>query len=475
MREANDQQLPVVGIGIFYSFNNPIKLDLVKDDAGNPLRITVPIQDKNIWVQVFKYMVGNVPVYLMDTDVEENDLSNRKITQDLYVLDKEIRLKQELILGIGGLRVLEALNIHPQIYHLNEGHSAFLALELIRQEMQSHKVGLDEALVIARKKIVFTNHTLVAAGHDTYSNDLVALMLTGYAQELGIPVADVVELGLVQESSTFSMTMLSLRMAGKINAVSKLHAKKAADIWTNHPMIPITNGIHIPTWDIVKDLKNHHQCKKELLDFIGQQANIHWEPNQLVLGWARRLVEYKRPLAIFENLKRLISITKNTQYPVRIVFSAALHQSNAHGYELARQLDELIKTVGDSIVFIPKYVFNMDLAKKMVSGCDVWLNTPVVGFEACGTSGMKAALNGVLPCTTADGWVDEVSLDQIGWTLDSDHLGESILDVLERDVVPMYYTEPELWQQHMQNARNLVLQEFTATRMLTEYTHKLYL
>mgnify|MGYP001570247206 CR=1 FL=1 len=441
LKEASDQNLPVVAVGLMYG-----------DTRLSPvLEIDVPIQDQDIRVKVYKHMVGVIPVYLLSCSGK------------LYTTDKETRLKQEIILGIGGLRALEALGIHPIAYHLNEGHSAFLALELIRHEMQEHKIGFEEAIIIARKRIIFTNHTLVAAGREVCSNDLVALMLAGYAQELGVPVAEVVKLGLVQESSTFSMTMLSLRMSEKINAVSKLHAKKAAEIWTDHPMIAVTNGIHLKTWDQVGEnlISGHQRQKQKLIKDFG------WDPKTLVLGWARRFVEYKRPLAILENLDRLQTL------PVKIIFSGEPHESDVKGHEMLDTLLNLIKTkIGDQVVYIPNY--NLEIAKHMVSGCDVWLNTPIVGFEACGTSGMKAALNGTLPCSTRDGWVDEAELYGLGWILENENLGQNILDILERDIVPMYYHRPDQWQSHMKNARDMAINQFSTTRMLSEYLDKLY-
>ena len=447
LREANDQNVNIVAIGLFYDFNNSIELDPI-------LQVDVPIQDKKIKIQVYKYLVGSIPVYL---------LSSPPITHKLYVADKETRLKQEIILGIGGLRALEALKIHPVAYHLNEGHSAFLALELIRHEMQERKIGFADAIAIARQRIIFTNHTLVAAGREVYSNDLVALMLTDYAQELGVPVAEIVKLGLVQESSAFSMTMLSLRMAETVNAVSKLHAQKAVEIWSDHPMTYVTNGIHIPTWDRTGEdvVEGHKTQKGKLLKSLG------WDPKTLVLGWARRFVEYKRPLAILEDLDRFRHL------PVKIIFSGEPHESDIRGKELLQVLRELIKTkIGDMAVYIPDY--NLEIAKQMVSGCDVWLNTPIVGFEACGTSGMKAALNGTLPCSTRDGWVDEAEFYGVGWILDNDHLDENILDVLEHDIVPMYYGQPDQWRKHMKNAREMIINQFSTTRMLGEYLDKLY-
>jgi glucan phosphorylase len=463
LKEINDQKFPIIGVGLFYDLENPVKLDPI-------LKIDVPIQDRQVKAQVYKYEVGTVPVYLLSTNVEENNPKDRQITSKLYIADKETRLKQELILGIGGLRALEALAIHPIAYHLNEGHSAFLALELIRHEMQERKIGLEEAVAISRKRIIFTNHTLVAAGREIYSNDLVSLLLSGYAREVGIPVTDAVRLGLIQESSEFSMTMLSSRMSDSVNAVSKLHFKKASEIWTDHPpMTYVTNGIHIPTWDRTgENVVEEHQKQKELL-----LSALNWDPHTLTLGWARRFVEYKRPLAIFDYLDRFISIARNSDRPVKIIFSGEPHENDILGKKLLGILLDLIKTkIGDIAAYLPNY--DMRIAKNLVAGCDVWLNTPVVGFEACGTSGMKAALNGTLPCSTRDGWIDEIDLYKIGWVLNNDHLAENILDVLEYDIVPMYYKNPEIWQKHMKNARSMIKNQFSTTRMLRDYQERLY-
>jgi starch phosphorylase len=473
LREAADQNFPIIGVGLFYDYQNPVKLDFVLDNQGNPLRIEVPIQDRRIKVQVFVYMVGPNPVYLLNTNISENAPADRQITNRLYVDDKETRLKQELVLGLGGQRVLETLKISPSLYHLNEGHSAFLVLELIRHQMRQHQQDFEEAVAAVKEKVVFTNHTLVVAGREVYSNDLVAMMLAGYAEDLGIPISKVIDLGLVQESSSFSMTMFSLRLAGKINAVSKIHAKKAAEVWADHPMISITNGVHVGTWDIVKDLARHSICKQNLLQYIKQETGIDWKPEHLLLGWARRFVEYKRPLAILDNLQWFKNIAKNSQYPVKIVFSGELPADDERSNFLHQKLADLIKNeIGDCAVFLPHY--NMNIGKILVAGCDVWLNTPIVGFEACGTSSMKAALNGVLPASTKDGWIDEVDLTGLGWLLESDHLSENILEVLEKQIVPFYYQHPSEWQNYMRRARDLILQNFTTTRMLREYQEKLY-
>jgi len=473
LRQAADENFPMVAIGLFYDFNNHVKLENLMDDQDHPLLVTVPIQDRQIKVQVFVYKVGSNPVYLLNTNIEENGSGDREITNKLYIDDKETRIKQELVLGLGGQRVLEALDIHPSVYHFNEGHSAFLVLELIRHQMRLHQQSFEEAIVNVKSRIVFTNHTLVVAGREVYSRNLIALMLSGYAEDVGVPVSEFIKLGLVPESSSFSMTMFALRLAGRSNAVSQIHAQKAAEVWPDHPMTAITNGVHVGTWDIVKDLKNHSVHKQKLLQHIKDQTGVSWQPDQLLLGWARRFVEYKRPLAILDNLEWFLKIAKNSQYPVKVVFSGELPADDERGNQLHQKLADLIADgIGDSAVFLPDY--HMNLAKTLVAGCDVWLNTPVVGFEACGTSGMKAALNGTLPCSTKDGWIAEVNLNGIGWLLESDHLSENILEVLEKDIVPMYYQQPAKWQEHMVQARNLILNDFSTKRMLSEYRQKLY-
>ena len=230
IREANDQHWPVVGVGLYYNFDNLNHVQPLLNQDHTKLILTVPIADREVKFQVIQYSVGDIPVYLLDTNLEENSPSDRTISRKLYVADKETRLKQEILRGIGGERTLDALGIFPSVYHLNEGHSAFLALELIHDEIQEKKVSFDSALQSIRKKIVFTNHTLVAAGREVYSSDLVSLALTQYAANVGMPVSQIVQLGLVQDSSAFSMTILSLRLAGKVNAVSRLHAQQASDI-----------------------------------------------------------------------------------------------------------------------------------------------------------------------------------------------------------------------------------------------------
>ena len=495
VREAADRGLPMVAVGLYYHIGyrpgEPIApasvgLEPVVGAKGERVTVKVPIEDRLVHIQAWKWRRAKLDVLLLDTDIEANASADRRITDRLYVDDKQTRLKQQVVLGIGGMRVLEKLDIHPSVYHLNEGHSAMLTLELVRHEMTERGLGFDEAKQFARRRTVLTNHTLVPAGNENFSNDLVSTVLSRYAEELTVPVSELVKLGLVQESSIFSMTMLAFRMSAIINSVSRLHAKKAKDIWTDHPMAAVTNGIHIPTWDrIASDVSApgafwniHQERKRALLDRIAADTGRTWGPDDLLLGWARRIVSYKRPLAVLEDLQRFAALARNADRPVRIVFAGNPHPSDEAGQALKAQLQKLIDgELKDVLAFLPQY--DLATAPLLVGGCDVWLNTPVVGFEACGTSGMKAALNGALPCSTRDGWVAEAELFGVGWTLQSDHVATDVLDVLERDIAPMYYARgadgvPASWETHMRNARDMALNQFSATRMLKGYVETLY-
>jgi starch phosphorylase len=387
--------------------------------------------------------------------------------------------------------MLKALSIHPSIYHMNEGHSALLALEVAHHEMEEYKKGFMEELEYAKQHIVFTNHTLIAAGNDMFNVGMISALINDYSRQVELPTTDIINFGLIRESSLFSMTTLALDMSCKINAVSKLHARKALEIWPNHPMMAITNGIHIGRWDKIKiqnskfkiqneELwKKHQENKKELLNLIKNETGQVWGEDDLLIGWARRMVAYKRPMSLFSNKERLLNILKDKKRPLRIVISGSAHQSDIEGAEMLEVLRKMIEfTFKGFVVYLPNY--NLQVAKVMTAGCDVWLNTPVVGFEACGTSGMKACLNGALPCSTKDGWVDEVDLSGIGWILEDDNLTDSLLNIIDQQIIPLYYFRdknniPGGWIENMIKARLLILDHFNTTRMLKEYISLMYL
>lgn len=498
VKEAGDREFPLVAVGLYYhegyvcqkidqngtiveacEIRTPEDSGLleVNDDQGKRIIIKLPIHDRHISVQAWKYVYKNVPLFLLDTNVSENSTEDRMITNRLYVSDKETRLKQEMVLGIGGIRLLEALSIHPSVFHLNEGHSAMLILDLMRHEMKKHQVNFQDAIGHAKRHVVFTNHTLVNAGNEVFSNDLVSMMLQKYAEELQVPASEIVNLGLIQDSSRFSMTMLSLRIANKINAVSKIHQKKANEIWTDHRMEQITNGVHVPTWDgdVGADIRSYHSAQKNLLlSYLAKKRSIQWGSDDFIIGWARRMVSYKRPLALFQDVEKFKNLAAIQGKPVRVVVSGFAPPGDIDGALLLQQIQHLSQNeLRDFIVYLPNY--NLELARLMVAGCDVWMNTPVVGFEACGTSGMKAALNGTIPVSTKDGWVEEAELFRVGWIVDNENINKSIFHLLESEILPMYYQQPSEWVEHMQNARVMALSQFSATRMLREYIEKMYL
>lgn len=497
VREAADQNVPLVAVGLYYSegfahkelspegrvvdlheFKTPQEagLSLVKNQNGETLIVKVPIGQGLVRVKVWEKTVKNVKVYLLDTKVPENTEADQHITDTLYITDLETRFKQEMVLGIGGLRAILAMGHHPVHYHLNEGHSALLIYELIHHEMKEHGLDFEAARSLARERILFTNHTLVVAGHDVFSNDLVSLLIAKYAEEIAVPVKTLVDLGLVQQSTTFSMTILAMRAAEKVNAVSKLHAKKAVEMWKDHPMIPITNGIHIPTWDKVgeRDIwEAHRDNKRKLLAVVEKTTGTAWDERALLLGWARRMAGYKRPLALVERLKQFGEMARDEERPVHVVFSGISHPADEDGRELLEELQyRLVSDLKGVAVYLPHY--NLELAGLMTAGCDVWINTPVVGFEACGTSGMKAALNGNLPLSTRDGWMDEVEMFGIGWELPDSDLTNRMMEVLKDQIIPMYYDKndrgiSEKWLTMMKNARALILNEFSMGRALQQY------
>jgi glucan phosphorylase len=499
IKEAASQNFPFVGVGLYYhegysrrqtNSHPPQKtspqdfgLNLVVNEKNEPVLVEIPIQDRLVYAQAWRWQEERVAVYLLDSNVSQNTPADQQITNRLYTADKETRIEQELILGIGGLRLLKALKINPAVYHLNEGHSAFLVLELVKQLMDRQEMDFIQACRLAREQVVFTNHTLLPTGREIYNNDLIAAMLNQYAETLKVPVTEIVSLGLVKDSSLFSMTLFSLQFSARMNAVSSLHAQEAAKVWTNHPMEQITNGIFLPRWNQVQSSNpaqlwpKHQENKKKLLKVIQEKTGVSWEENTLLVGWARRLVPYKRPLAVLGDIPKLKAIAQKQDQPLRLVFAGLCHGDDPEKENLLTQLQEILRELPQIAVFLPGY--NIQLAQLLTAGCDIWLNTPVVKSEACGTSGLKAALNGVLPVSTKDGWIDEVELFGIGWIVDDANVTPSLLQILEHQVAPMYYQHlkdpsDSDWLRHMKNARELIINEFSLSRTLRQYFEKLY-
>ena len=518
IKELYDQKIPAFGVSLCYRDRYPgnkviekdqifskeitpqaVGLEEVLDKDGKPLIVNVPIQDTDVFARVWLWQKDSIPVYLLDTDCVENIPEHRAITHKLYIANKETRLKQEMILGIGGYRLLEKLNITPSLFHINEGHSALLALEIIRHEMQKRNVGFQEALRLSLHHLIFTNHTLVAAGNEVFSRELFTLLLERYAAELEVPVMEIFNIGAIQDANSFSLSLFALRLAGKSNAVSILHGQQAKKIWPDYVFESITNGIHVPTWDkivlgnsneiamlregngearndvnAVGIIKAHKENKRLLLQYIKKQTERDWKEEDLILGWARRMVRYKRPLALFGEIEMLKLLTQNYAKPFRIIVSGSAHPADDEGIQIVNTIQEIIKEgLSGSIIYLPDY--KKELTHLLVSGTDLWLNTPVVGSEACGTSGMKAGLNGSLPVATKDGWMYEVDFSEIGWELDNETIHEDIIRILQDEVIPEFFQNRPRWQQRMKNVRSLILQQYSTTRMLKDYLEKLYL
>jgi len=500
--EAKTHDLPILAVGLYYYvgykcsvsgpkkqgadlvIRNPQELGLkpVLDKNNQRVKVSVPCGERKIVLSGWVWDKETIPVYFLDANLEENNPEDRKISWYLYAMDKEIRIKQEMVLGIGGFRFLKAIGISPSIYHLNEGHSAFLSFELASEVMKRQSVDFLEAQELAKRKIVFTNHTLVAAGHDIFENEFFSLMLSAYANESGIAVSELLSSGAIGGVNSFSMTKLALSSAGKINVVSRLHFEYAAKLWPDFPIFPITNGIFIPRWDRVKNenqiWRNHQKNKNELLKFIYQRFGIQWLENELLIGWARRIVKYKRPLFLFEKIDEFLKVVQNAPRPVRVLYSGNPHPEDEDGLMMVEMLKKLsLGKLKNHLLYLDLY--DTEVAKLMTSGCDLWLNTPLIGFEACGTSGMKAALNGVLPVSTDDGWMAEVSFDTIGWKIENVNSSDYLLRLLRETIIPTYYQQdasgiPISWVGKMVEARKLICEHFSTGRMLKDYILKLY-
>jgi glycogen phosphorylase len=515
LNQANDNNANLVGVGLAYAstynqtiaddgrqLENNITIDPVAngltkimDKDDEPIEVVVPINNRLVRVRAWSKKIGNINLVLLDTNVQENSSADQHILNQLYSGDQEHRLLQEIILGIGGVRILHAMGLNVDIYHMNEGHSALLSLELAHQYRKHDKaISINSALAKAKQKIVFTNHTLVAAGRDLFSFELVSTYLLQYAQEIEIPVDEIIKMGKLEATSLFSMNMMALRNASRSSAVSQYHAKKAQEIWHNHPLIPITNGVYFPRWlsshvaplvqaglseQSGKDLWiAHQQDKTELIEYVKETTQKVIPQEALIFSWARRFVTYKRPLALFWQLDRLEKIIQESPIPLHFIYGGKLHPQNNEGKDLMAQVVRLSRSdrFRDHITFIPNY--NLQVAKHLVRGSDVWLNTPIVGYEACGTSGMKAALNGILQCSTNDGWVKEIDWDQTGWILDSEHISESLYDTIEQEIIPLYakreHDYPVQWAEMMVKSSNIIQNNYSMSRMLKDYCVQLY-
>jgi starch phosphorylase len=385
------------------------------------------------------------------------------------------------------MKLLSALNIKPQLYHMNEGRPIFLIWELTKNIMNKKSIPFREAWEEAKKSIVYTNHTLVAAGNPNYHIDAVKYWAAPFCGELGIDDPyELVKDGQVEEIN-FSITKFALNISSKQSAVSKVHGEYCKREYPVYEWITITNGVHLPRWQD-SEMRNpsisneglwdqHMIKKKELAETVKKRTGIEYDYNRLIITWARRLAEYKQPKAIFKDIKRLKSALTNPERPVQLLYAGNSHSGDPNSKNL---IEEIIKIFAEELsghaIFIPNY--NISLANHLTSGSDVWLNTPKGTLEACGTSGMKAISNGVLNCTVLDGWTYEVNWKDTGWIIDPKNTANNFYSLLEGEVAPLYYTKaenglPMEWIEQMRKSIALSKQ-FSAKRMLEEYEKKLY-
>lgn len=575
LKSASEIGIPLVGIGLAYQmgyfsqhfsingwqeekyvfndfYNWPMQLKT--DDQGNQIIIDIDLPGRKVYAQVWEAKVGRISLYLLDTNIDRNSDEDKKITFELYGGDSEMRIKQEILLGMGGIKLLKALGKPGSVIHMNEGHSAFAGLEKIKALMSESNLTFYEAMEIAKAGAVFTTHTPVKAGIDLFPSELIKKYFEDYCKEVGISEKELLALGKIDGSDKedFSMAILAIHMAYKTNGVSELHGKVSRKMWKSLwpeslekeiPISSVTNGIHQPswlsremvelfnrylgpawreepasskTWNRVKDIPDgelwrvHQTRRTRLVEFARRQLADHYrnldlpeadiqkaesvlDTNALTIGFARRFATYKRGTLIFRDVERLKKIITQENRPVQIILSGKAHPQDKEGKELIKKIFDLSKDdiLRNHVVFLTDY--NMNIARYLVEGCDIWLNTPRRPQEACGTSGMKAAANGALNFSTLDGWWDEAYHRDLGWAIGNreeledynsveewDHNeANDIYRLLEEQIIPAFYDRgrdnmPRRWLKYMKNSMAEICPIFNTNRMLKEYTLDYY-
>ncbi len=566
LKAASDLGLPLTGVGLFYRhgyFRQSLSTDGWQQERYPDLdpyamalvpcedvRVEVDLAGRPLVARVWKAEVGRVPLYLLDTDVDDNPPDLRGITDRLYGGDTEHRLRQEILLGIGGVRALDALGVTTQVFHTNEGHAGFLGLERIRQLVKDPGLSYREAIEAVRAGCLFTTHTPVPAGIDRFPRELIERYFTGWASEVGITLDELMALGhrpgdAVDER--FNMAVMGLRLAARSNAVARLHGVVSrdmfGDLWPDVPTeeVPIrsvTNGVHAPTWVApeMAELLNRHvlpgwqeaeadrwellsearddelwrvreQGREQLVAFVRQRlrdqliarglsaSDVEWtdavlDPKALTICFARRFATYKRATLLLSKPERLRAMLLSGDRPVQLVFAGKSHPADDSGKELIRLITSFAADpdIRHRIAFVEDY--DIAVARALLQGADVWLNNPRRPQEACGTSGMKAALNGALNLSILDGWWDECFDGENGWAISSAEHEEdlerrdeieagSLFELLERQVVPLFYERwqgpvPRRWVQRMQRSLTTLGPYVTAARMVRDYAELLY-
>ncbi len=572
-KAASDMRLPFVGVGLLYRqgyFSQTIDSEgnqhavyadsefeslpvspVIKPD-GAELKVEVRLPERRIAIKVWRARCGHVELYLLDTDLEENDEHARGITHQLYGGDRRMRMEQEIVLGVGGVRALDALQLKPTVWHINEGHAAFLVLERMRGLVGQ---GLDHAAALecVAANTVFTTHTPVPAGHDHFAEDMIWSYFESVCSEMGLGREQFLQLGRASGTPEFNMTALAIRASRFQNGVSRIHggvsSRIIADLWPQidpqeNPIGYITNGVHVPTflaqewgevfekhlgfdwtqrisdagfWQRVDGIPDHlfwsvrQSLKSQMLHLLrfrvgrqhfrnhGSEAHLDRllkladpaNPNVLTLGFARRFATYKRATLLFEDLAWLEKLICNDLRPVLLIFAGKAHPADRPGQDLIRRITQIAGMPQFEGRILLAEDYDLRLARRLVSGVDVWLNNPVYPLEASGTSGMKAGINGVLNLSVLDGWWDEGYDGKNGWAIKPVSEGlddarrnreeaKALYELLQDQVIPMYYRRCEMgyspdWIRMAKRSIGTLLPRFSSARMVTEYLAKFYL
>ena len=574
LKAASDLHLPLVGVGLLYQqgyfhqflddqgyqqeeypstdiFHLPVSR--CRNAEGDSISISIQGPDGTIKALVWKVKVGRIPLYLLDTNIPENPVSVRNITDRLYTGEARDRLAQEVLLGVGGMRALKALGIEPEVCHMNEGHSAFCSLERLCQIKASYGVDLETAMEIIPRTTIFTTHTPVAAGHDEFPKELVAPYVISMQECLGVSSDEIISWGQPVSDNPnipLSMFVLGLRMSQYHNGVSELHGRVARRMWSHVwpgwpedevPISHVTNGIHIPSWisienaqlferylapdwylhSINSDFSGHidqiyaeelwqarqmsrarliRNCRALMVRQYGRRnapqavmrsAETVLDQDVLTIGFARRFASYKRATLLLKDTERLKALITSESMPVQFIFAGKAHPKDQEAKEIVKGLIEFARdeTVRHRIVFLEDYDINV--ARYLIQGADIWLNTPRRPMEACGTSGMKAAINGVLNVSILDGWWCEGYREDRGWAIGNgeeypDHEYQDMVDshalynLLENDVIPTFYDRkngeiPVKWVRMMKASMKMAMDHFCTHRMVQEYEKKFYI
>lgn len=464
---------------------------VAKNTAGKPIFATVYIAKRPVAMRAWVKVWGNTRLILLDTNLSKNTPIDRSICDRLYASDPKLQLAQEICLGFGGVAMLAELGVKTDVYHLNEGHTALAGLAVAVQEMKTNPgISLIKAAAEVREQLVGTKHTILPGAGILLDWGSVSYQMEPMLQSHGATLDELKELSGLPNGD-YSDTKLLIGMTRRASGVSKIHVDAELHDHPKSRLIAITNGVFRGRWAAENWGENevglsdadlwakHRENKRALFELIETQAGKQLDPDTLTVVWARRMASYKRPELLVNDLKRLVTLADHATRPVQFVMAGRANPADAIGGELMRRVEAAAShpELTSRFAYLPHY--NVVSAKLLVRGADLWLNTPIRGYEACGTSGMKASLNGAVQFSTSDGWIDEVSIEPIGWAVPERDPAKAVYDILESEIAPLFYDRdssdlPTGWIGKMRANIELISNEFTATRMLGEYYARLY-